>query len=146
MVRQGTKDIPHVYVVPSGNYILSALTFPGYFLKEQNPDMKINVTDDARIFGKYIAPALHISVRSAGTEPIDKVTAQYHMYLKRYLEEYGVEFCEIPRRQIGEEYISASMVRKLLKEEKFEQIKQYVPVTTFAYLQKLSGNILNNCV
>lgn len=138
MVRQGTKDISNVYVVPSGNYILSALTFPGYFLKEQYPDIKMDVSEDVKIFGKYIAPALHITIRFAGTEPLDKVTARYHIYLKKYLEEYNVEFCEIPRLKEGDKYISASMVRSLLKEEKYEQIRKYVPATTFMYLQNMN--------
>ncbi len=137
MVRQGTKNLPNVYVVPSGNYILSSITFPEYFLKEQRPEVIVDVTDDAKIFGRYIAPALHITVRFAGTEPLDKVTEQYHGFLRRYLGDYGIEFHEIPRRQIGGEYISASTVRKLLKRKEYEQVKKYVPETTFEYLKNM---------
>lgn len=35
----------------------------------------------------------------------------------KYLTKYGIEFCEIERAKDENEYISASRVRKLLKEE-----------------------------
>ena len=40
MVRLGTQHLENVYVVPGGNFIISALTFPEYFLKEQNQSIQ----------------------------------------------------------------------------------------------------------
>ncbi|MBD5529284.1 MAG: adenylyltransferase/cytidyltransferase family protein [Lachnospiraceae bacterium] len=138
MVRQGTKDLSNVFVLPSGNYIISTLTFPEYFLKEQKPDAAIDAADDVQLFGQYIAPALHISVRFVGTEPVDKVTAQYNASLKKYLGLYGVELCEISRLKTGTEWVSASRVRILLKEKQYEELKRYVPDTTYEYLRRMN--------
>ena len=53
---------------------------------------------------------------------------------------YGIDFIEIPRKEINETVISASKVRELLKEHDWEAISQLVPPVTLEYLKQ--GDIL----
>lgn len=45
MVRIGTEDLGKVSVIPSGRYIISPKTLPGYFEKEDNPNNVLDATD-----------------------------------------------------------------------------------------------------
>ena len=136
LVQQGTADLKNVTVLPSGNFIISATTFPGYFYKDNLKEAKIDCSNDLNVFAEYIAPSLNIKVRFAGQEPLDQVTRQYNEGMEEILPQHGIEFCEIPRKEDeeGTGVISASRVRKLLKENNFEQLKKLVPPTTLEYL------------
>ena len=136
LVKQGTADLSNVIVLPSGNFIISAVTFPGYFYKDNLKETKIDCSNDLNVFAQYIAPALNIKVRFAGEEPLDPVTRQYNEGMSEILPQHGMEFCEIPRKQDDEGVgvISASRVRKLLNEKDFEGLKKLVPQTTIDYL------------
>lgn len=134
MVRQGTKDIENVEILESGQFVLSFYTVPGYFQKEIKTDMQIDASKDIAIFGESIAPALHIKIRFAGEEPIDMVTKQYNDTMKELLPHYGIQFMEIPRKELNGQVISASRVRKLLKEGEHDKIRELVPESTYQYL------------
>ncbi len=136
LVQQGTADLSNVVVLPSGNFIISAVTFPGYFYKENLKETKIDCSNDLNVFAQYIAPALNIKVRFAGEEPLDPITKQYNEGMAEILPYHGIEFCEIPRKQDDEGVgvISASRVRNLLKEKDFNSLKKLVPLTTYNYL------------
>ena len=134
LVRQGVKHIPNVEVLPSGKFIISQTTFSGYFNKADLQDVQVDSSEDVEIFAKEIAPTLGITIRFAGEEPKDNVTRQYNETMKKILPRYGVEFCEIPRKEISAEPISASSVREALKVSDFDKIKKLVPDTTFLYL------------
>lgn len=136
LVKKGTKDLENVIVLPSGKFIISSITFPGYFMKEQNKEMEIDASGDIELFGKFICPALNIKMRFAGEEPIDKVTRQYNRTMEEFLPLYGVEFIEIKRKTSDKEVISASRVRKCMDEGDLMQIKKLVPKTTYEYLEK----------
>ncbi len=141
LVKQGVSHLPNVEVLPSGKFIISQTTFSGYFSKAKLQDVQVDSSEDVEIFGREIAPTLGITVRFAGEEPTDNVTRQYNETMKEILPRYGVEFCEIPRKEINGEPISASKVRAALKVGDFDKIKTLVPDTTFKYLckwQKLS--------
>ncbi len=86
-------------------------------------DRVIDSSLDVTLFARKIAPCLHITKRFAGEEPFDTVTKQYNETMKRILPEYGIEFVEIPRKKSGEDVISASYVRGLLKKKDFEVIE-----------------------
>ena len=137
LVQQGTADLPNVIVLPSGNFIISAVTFPGYFYKDNLKETKIDCSNDLNVYAQYIAPALNIKVRFAGEEPLDPVTKQYNEGMAEILPQHGMEFCEIPRKQDddGIGVISASRVRKLLKEKDYNSLRKLVPQTTFDYLK-----------
>ena len=135
LVRQGVKHIPNVEVLPSGKFIISQQTFSGYFNKAELQDVAVDSSEDVEIFGKEIAPELGITIRFAGEEPTDNVTRQYNETMKRLLPRYGIEFCEIPRKVLGEEIISASKVREALHAGDFNKIKKLVPSSTLRYLR-----------
>lgn len=136
MVRLGTADLDKVTVIPSGKYIISAVTLPGYFEKDDNPDIVFDATDDLDLFSEVIAKELNISVRFAGEEPIDAYTRQYNQAMGKVLPAHGIEFIEIPRREHDGSVISASRVRKLMNEKRYEEIKGFVMPEVYAYLEE----------
>ncbi len=139
LVQEGTADLDNVIVMPSGSFMISTLTFPEYFNKDNPGVVQVDPSMDVEIFGKYIAPSLGISVRFAGEEPLDMVTNRYNETMKRILPSYGVEFRVIPRKEVEGQVISASRVRACLENKDFIQINSLVPDTTFRYLlQKFS--------
>lgn len=132
MVKKATSDIDNVVVVPSGNFIISTLTFPEYFLKDYVKEKNFDVSQDLETFCSLIAKPLNIKVRFAGQEPFDPVTKNYNENMERILPQYGMKFVEIPRLKIegSEEQINATKVRSLMKEKKVEELRKYVPNTT----------------
>lgn len=137
LVTEGTADLPNVRVHPSGPYIISSASFPTYFLKENEAAAAVQAELDITIFAQKIAPVLGISVRFAGEEPLDPVTRQYNAAMRTILPAYGIEFMEIPRRQRNGEAISASQVRRLLRESGVtEPVLALVPPCTQAYLRE----------
>ena len=111
MVRKGTHHLKNIAVLPSGKFIISEETFKNYFEKEMIPfNSVIDASKDIMIFKKYIGPALGISRRFLGQEPIDNVTNQYNQALKQGLSD-TMEIIEIPRKTVKKEVISASRVR-----------------------------------
>ncbi len=136
MVKQGTEDLQNVTVLPTGPYLISSATFPTYFLKDTAPIDTIQCALDCQVFGTHYAPHFGITTRFVGTEPNCKVTASYNETMKRILPGLGVEVVEIPRKEIGEEAVSASRVRQLMKEENWAEIQKLVPPTTYALLKQ----------
>ncbi|MDR1713506.1 MAG: adenylyltransferase/cytidyltransferase family protein [Coriobacteriales bacterium] len=136
LVSEGVKDLPNVSVHPSGQFIISALTFVDYFGKSELQDKVIDPSGDVELFARYIAPTLGINVRFAGEEPFDNVTMQYNQTMERILPNYGIDFEVIARKQSDEEPISASRVRKLIKTQSWDEIAKLVPVVTLKYLKQ----------
>ncbi len=137
MVELGTADIGNVIVKPSGKYIVSAQTLPGYFTKAEFKDAYLNASDDLEFF-MQISKALDVSVRFVGEEPIDLYTRQYNDNMRRVLPKYGMDFVEIPRKTVdagSDVVISASRVRKLIDEKDYEGVRAIVPQTTYDYLR-----------
>lgn len=110
LVRAGTADLPNVRVVPSGPYIISAGTFPSYFLKK-NERLPAQTHLDGTIFAHLLAPGFGITKRFVGTEPTDPVTRAYNEALKDVFKKYALELVEVPRIEDGVGAISASRVR-----------------------------------
>ena len=134
LVRKGLADLNNVRIIPSGKFIISTLTFAEYFNKSNLQDVKIDTSMDVTIFAKEIAPCLDISVRFAGSEPFDHVTSQYNQSMHALLSQYGIEMKEIPRYEVDGQAVSASRVRQLLSEEKWDSISKLVPSSTLEYL------------
>jgi [citrate (pro-3S)-lyase] ligase len=139
LVQEHYKNNSRIKVIGSGKFMISKETFPEYFDKSKLQEADVNPVFDVEMFGKYIAPALNISKRFAGEEPLDNVTRQYNLAMEKILPEYGVQFIQIERKQCDGQVISASLVRKLYEEENWERLQKYVPEETFMYLQKLRG-------
>ena len=135
LVKEGTSDLINVHVVPSGNYMISSMTLPGYFQKEQLSETVLDASTDLLLF-LQIAKELNISVRFAGEEPLDPFTRQYNENMEKFLPKYGVEFEVIKRKEENGAVISASRVRRALKDGKYDEIKKLVPDTTYEYLVK----------
>lgn len=139
LVKKGTAHINNVKVLPSGQFVLSVHTFSQYFEKEEIQDQVVDASQDVEIFAKHIAPVLNINVRFVGEEPLDLITKQYNQTLQRILPDYGIEVCVVPRKQINGEIVSASKVRKLIKEDKIQETKDLVPKYTYEYIVKKYG-------
>ena len=93
------------------------------------------------MFASRIAPELSINIRFVGEEPEDTITKQYNMEMKKILPSYGVEVIEIPRKKLqNNTIISASRVRKFFKEDKFDEIKEYVSEITWNLLKKYADS------
>ena len=139
LAKAGTAHLENVKLLPSGQFIISAITFSEYFDKANLEGTAIDPSLDVETFGSQIAPCLNISVRFVGEEPFDPVTAQYNQSMKEILPKYGVELREIPRKDIDGEAISASRVRKYLEEKNWDEIKKLVPETTYLFLEEKFG-------
>lgn len=140
MVREGTKYIKNICVIPSGRFILSNQTFGSYFEKDKKQNQKVNAALDIKFFGAYIVPAFGISKRFVGEEPKDTVTRQYNEEMRRELPKYGVEVIEIPRKEVHGNVISATTVRKLYERKEWKDLSYILPDTTMNYL--ISNNIV----
>ncbi len=136
LVQDGTADLPKVRVHPSGPYILSSATFPTYFLKSGEDAAVLQSQLDITLFARRIAPALHITRRFAGQEPLDPVTARYNNAMRELLPQWGITFEEIPRLEASGQAVSASRVRRLLAEQGVTpEVLSLVPESTAQYLK-----------
>ena len=139
LIKEGTKDLKNVVVIPAGEYIISSATFPNYFLKKNDDALKEYTKIDCNIFGKYFVPTFNIVKRYVGTEPHCEVTNIYNETIQEVLPKYNVEVKLINRKEIESDAISASRVRNLLKEGNFEDVKNLVPKTTLDFLLSEEG-------
>ena len=144
----------HVEVLDGSSYSISAATFPTYFLKDLSDAAETQMRLDLDLFCKHIAPALGATVRFAGSEPTDILTAQYNKLMAEVLPRHGIDFVEIDRLSTagvtscnssvqfsshspaptGESVVSASKVREALVEGNYKAAAAMCPVTTRPYL------------
>jgi hypothetical protein len=142
LVKQNTKDLKNITVLPSGKLIISSLTFDAYFDKskiQEEQAIEQDVSSDLLIFAAAIAPTLNIKTRFVGQEPFDALTRHYNEEMKNLLPEYGCDVVEIPRLEKNDTVVSASRVRKFLKDGNFDEIRKIVPKATLKYLKSRSN-------
>ena len=139
MVVEGTKDIVNCKIVRGGKYIMSTITYPEYFSKEDEKTLDLNASTDMAIFGEYIAPTLNISVRFIGEEPICDVTRQHNNQMRHILPTYGVRVEETKRILHDGQIISASLVRQYIQTNEIDMIRNLVPPSTFRYITGTEG-------
>jgi [citrate (pro-3S)-lyase] ligase len=120
--------------LPGGKYIVSAATFPGYFTRGSET-VTAQTSLDAMIFAEKIAPALAITSRYVGDEPYCLVTRAYNEALSEILPQHGIAVNIMERIAIEGEPVSASRVRKLISENKWDEIRKLVPESTYNYLK-----------
>ncbi|KGJ49989.1 citrate lyase ligase [Clostridium sp. NCR] len=144
LVKEGVKDLRNVLVVESTEYIISSTTFPTYFLKENDDGLKEYTKIDCNIFGKYFADKLNIKSRYVGSENTCIVTKEYNSTLKEVLPKYNIDIKIVDRKQYDEQDISASNVRRLLSQDKIEEIKDIVPSVTYNFLLSREGTKIRN--
>ncbi len=142
LVRQGVADIPNIIVHEASDYLVSVATFPSYFIKEQQSVGQLNSELDIAIFLHYIAPALGITCRFVGTEPLCMTTAAYNRQMRTMLGAKGVLFVEIERLQAEEQPISASRVRALMGLKEFDKLEKLVPNTTYSFILSEQGQAI----
>lgn len=144
LLQELAQPFSNVCVCPSGAYMISAQTFPTYFLKEQESPSSLQSELDTAIFAQRIAAPLHITKRFVGKEPFDPVTRTYNDAMRRILPEYGIDFCEMERVCAGEQPISATEVRRLLalpqNAETDVRLAALLPDCTLAYVHARREN------
>ena len=136
LVRRGTADLPNVTVLPTGPYLISAATFPTYFLKDRDSAPEVHCMLDVDIFAKHFAPHFHITRRFVGTEPLSALTARYNATLAEQLPRRGIQVTELPRMEKDGTPISASRVRSALAAGDRNTVRELVPKSTYDYLFK----------
>ncbi|EGR0549086.1 [citrate (pro-3S)-lyase] ligase [Vibrio cholerae] len=139
MIKAGSKHLLNLTIHSGSDYIISRATFPSYFIKDQQVVNQSHTALDLSIFRHSIAPALGITHRFVGSEPICTVTRHYNQAMRRWLEEAhdvsaSIQVVEIERSQQASQPISASRVRYLLKQFGVAAIADLVPKTTYSYL------------
>lgn len=137
MVRLGTADLERVTVIPSGAFVISNETLPEYFTKHMMKDVTVDASKDLMYFGAHICPTLNIKKRIVGNEPNCPITRQYNQAMQETLPEYGIEVHVFERMRHGAEPISASRVRAGWNSGAIDDIRDFVPETTFKYLNGL---------
>lgn len=139
LAYEGSRDIENLIFHKSSDYIISAATFPTYFMKDKAEASHANCRLDVELFAKCIAPELNIQVRFVGTEPNCGVTDVYNQTMKEILPQYGITLKEIARVKNAAGIISASAVRENMKKGKWMEAGKMVPDTTLNYLKKLQA-------
>ena len=132
LVKAGSSHLKNLIYHPTGSYIISNATFPSYFLKDEDLVIQSHAKLDINVF-KKIAAALGVNRRYVGEEPFSQVTGIYNRIMKEELDACGVECVIVPRKTDGTEPISASKVRKAIKEGRLEEIRDVVPAATYEF-------------
>lgn len=131
MLTTATKMFPNVTVINGEQYILSAATFPSYFLKDASEAADAQMDIDLDIFEKYIIPTLHLIVRFVGSEQTDKLTYRYNERMKSFL---SIEIREMQRISICNTIVSASLVRNYIKNCEASKGFSFVPLSTIPFI------------
>lgn len=139
LVKKGCSHIPGVYIHGGSEYLISHATFPDYFMKDKDQARTANCHLDLLLFCEYFKKAFGITDRFVGEEPYCQITRQYNEAMLDVLPKHDIRVTVIPRKQFADDAISASRVRRLLKEGHLEEIKDLVPITTYEYLCSMKG-------
>jgi [citrate (pro-3S)-lyase] ligase len=134
LVREGCSQFANTSVLAGGDYIISSATFPDYFFKNKTEVAFAHAQLDATLFAERIAPACGIQARFVGEEPFDPMTSAYNDVLRDILPPRGIKVTIIPRKTLEGAPISASHVRALWQEGRYDEIRPLVPESTLAYI------------
>ena len=153
MIQAGAPD--GVTVLDGSDYVISAATFPTYFLKDLSDAAETQMQLDTDLYARWIAPALGASVRFVGSEPFDALTARYNQLIPNAVEIPRLEQASAsptsaenyfsgrcPKNQFPSDIampthadaISASRVRAALAAGHFRAAAALCPETTWPYL------------
>ena len=138
LVADGIADLPKVILHDSGPYIISAATFPEYFLRDSDDVSAVHAGLDLTVFG-HIAQALGIGTRYVGEEPFSPITGLYNQVMLRELPAQGVACRVLPRLEINGQAVSASAVRQAVHDGAFDRLRPWVPEATWRYLTGPEG-------
>lgn len=142
MVKAGVAHLKNVTVLPTNDYMVSSATFPAYFLKDKAPLAQASVQArlDALLFKHKIAPILEIRSRFVGDEPFSKVTDVYNQAMQEVFQP-EIQLHVLKRLAIDNQTISATKVRKALKEHDEQLLLHFLPQTTYNYLKQYYNNL-----
>ncbi|MEK5163562.1 [citrate (pro-3S)-lyase] ligase [Paenibacillus sp. FSL R5-0527] len=146
LIEEGVKHLSNVVLHLGRDYIISDATFPSYFLKKDEDAAEVHAELDLTLFSRHIAPHLQITKRFVGEEPYCKVTRTYNKTMKKLLPAWGIEVEEVPRICSGQEAISASRVRELIRKDDMNAVKELVPETTYRFLQSPEAGEVIRCI
>ena len=138
LVQAGVSDLKQVILHDSGPYIISAATFPAYFLKDSDEVSRSHARLDLAVFAR-IAQALNIGARFVGEEPYSRVTSLYNQVMAEELPRAGIACRVIPRLTQNGRAISASDVRQAVHDGRLEELRGCLPPATWAYLTGPAG-------
>lgn len=142
LIEQGIAGIANVTLHPGSAYLISRATFPGYFLKDKGVVDDCHCQIDLQLFREHLAPALQITHRFVGSEPLCSLTRNYNLRMKELLEAPGetpaIQVVELELVEKDGAPISASRVRKLYKERQWSAIAPLVPPGTLSFLMQLA--------
>lgn len=128
----GTAHLDNVILHDSGPYMISSATFPSYFLKDDAAIAESHARLDVAVFCR-VAGALGITARYVGEEPNSPVTNRYNQIMAEELPKAEISCVIVPRKAQNGVPISASAVRKYLKEGNLAGVKALVPAAVFDY-------------
>ena len=135
LVKAGTADLKNVIVVDGGDYMVSYATFPAYFLESADQTIRYQTTLDARVFRDTIAPALNIKTRYVGSEPLSRTTGIYNQVLQQELPpKVALKIIDRKTATNGN-YITATEIRKCIKDDNLDAIVGLVPATTQKFVE-----------
>ena len=134
MIQAGCEKLNNVVVVEGSDYAISDLTFPTYFLKQVTDATDTHITLDLDLFARHIAPALGVTTRYVGSEPIDKLTARYNELMQELLPQHGIIVKTVERLMKDGRPVSATLIRQLLEDSSLSKAAALVPATTVPYL------------
>lgn len=119
LVYLGTRHLSNVTILPSTKYMISSLTFPSYFIKEETKKNLEYAKVDVGIFKKYFMKYYKIKYRYVGEE-VSEIMNIYNEMLKEELKDNLIVVKRLDN-------ISASVVRKLIEEGKTVEATEYIP-------------------
>ena len=134
MIQAGCDGLDNVVVVEGSDYAISELTFPTYFLKQVTDATDTHITLDLDLFARHIAPALGVTTRFVGSEPIDALTKRYNELMQEFLPQHGIAVKTVERMAQDGQPVSASSVRQALDGGSLSHAAELVPATTVPYL------------
>ena len=134
MIQAGCEGLDNVVVVEGSDYAISELTFPTYFLKQVTDATDTHITLDLDLFAKHIAPALGVTTRIVGSEPIDTLTARYNQLMQEQLPAQGITVKTVERLMKDGQVVSATRVRQAMADNSLSHAVELVPATTAPYL------------
>ena len=136
-----------VSVLEGSAYIISAATFPTYFLKNLSDAAETQMLLDLDLFRRHIAPALGNPIRFVGSEPLDPLTARYNALMPEAIVIPRLEMAssrpaastsaiamQTHEDAISTDVISASAVRTFLSAGRFREAAALCPESSWPYL------------
>lgn len=132
IVEAAVGHMDHVAVAAAGQYLISSATFPDYFLKDKGQTGEVWADMDIAVFLR-LARRLGISRRFVGSEPFCPVTAAYNRVMAAALPPGGVELVELPRLEREGRAISATAVRELARQGRWEELGRLTPEASAAW-------------